>query len=148
MSDHSHEGEEIRRRMEEVRGELRHEAQDMAASARVMTDWRYYWRAYPWACMGAAAAAGYLLVPRRMRVVGPDAETLLQLAEEKGLLVKAEAEPTKRGGFLTPLFTLAANTIVRGLISYAGQQAGRVAGQYVGTHTAEPPPAGVAPRPR
>jgi hypothetical protein len=113
-----------------------------------MTDWRYYCRAYPWASMGAAAAAGYLLVPRRARVVGLDPDALLQLAEKKGVLVKAEAEPTRRSGFLTPIFTLAANAIVRGLISYAGQQAGRVAGQYTGVHTAEPPPAGAAPRPR
>ncbi len=138
MSQNSREGEEILRQMAEIRGNLHHEVEDIAKNARVMSDWRYYVRAYPWACAGAAVALGYLVVPNRLQVISPDVNTLLKLAKKNRLLVKPEAEPHKRGGIVGPLFTLAANTIVRGLISYAGQQMGAVAGRQASAATDGP----------
>jgi hypothetical protein len=38
--------------------------QEIVEGARVMGMWRHYVRTYPWICLGAALAGGYLIVPR------------------------------------------------------------------------------------
>lgn len=62
---------DIQRQMSEIRGEMRHDMQTLVTNARTLSDWRYYVRNYPWACLGAAAFAGYLLVPPRIAVAAP-----------------------------------------------------------------------------
>lgn len=55
----------IRQRMKEVRQELDEDVQEIVEGARDLRDWRSYVRSYPWVCLGAAVAVGYLIVPRR-----------------------------------------------------------------------------------
>lgn len=62
---------DIQRQMSEIRGEMRHDMQTLVTNARTLSDWRYYVRNYPWACLGAAAFVGYLLVPPRIAVAAP-----------------------------------------------------------------------------
>ena len=61
----------IQRQMSEIRGEMRHDMNTLVKNARTLSDWRYYVRNYPWACLGAAAFVGYLLVPPRIAVAAP-----------------------------------------------------------------------------
>jgi hypothetical protein len=61
----------IQRQMSEIRGEMRQDMQTLVKNARTLSDWRYYVRNYPWACMGAAAFVGYLLVPSRVTITTP-----------------------------------------------------------------------------
>lgn len=119
------EADDVQRQMSRIRCELNEDVDDIVANARVMSDWRYYVRAYPWVCAAGAAALGYLVVPARMEVISPDPKTLAKLAKEHRLIVKPEAEPHKRGGIVGPLFTLLASTLVRGLVAYLGQVAGQ-----------------------
>jgi len=56
----------IQKRMKEVRREL---GNDLATSARDITNWRSYVRASPWICLGAAVAIGYLVVPKKSPTV-------------------------------------------------------------------------------
>ena len=121
--------EEIQRQMARIRCELHEDMTGIVANARTMTDWRYYVGRYPWACVGAAVLAGYFIVPRRLEVVRPDPEALLALARQNKLVVTDKPVPRTRGKVVGPLFNLAANMLVRGLIAYAGQQAGKVFGQ-------------------
>jgi hypothetical protein len=110
------EAEAILRQMREVRVELRDDVRQMVDSAHKMADISRYVRAYPWLCVGAALAAGYLIVPQRSVVVRPDAEALIELARKHKLFVRTE-EPTakkKRGGLLADLFSLAAATLLQG----------------------------------
>src|SRR4249920_1505119 len=59
--------QEIQREMQHVRANLGTDVRNLAQQARDSTDWRHYVRSYPWVCLGAVAAAGYLLVPYKKR---------------------------------------------------------------------------------
>ena len=101
----------IRQRMDEVRCDLDEDVQDIVEGARDMGKWRYYVRTYPWICLGAALAAGYLIVPR----IGgkqPDAH----------MIAPAPPSGNARGMLLKFLGNLA----MRGVSAYALQQAGRL----------------------
>jgi len=60
--------EDIQREMQQVRANLSCDVRSLAQRARDTTDWRFYVRHYPWACLGAVAATGFLLVPRKKQV--------------------------------------------------------------------------------
>lgn len=117
--------EEIQRQMAEIRCALHENVTGIVESARVMSDWRYYVRRYPLASAAAALALGYLVVPARLEVISPDADTLLKLARKNQLIVKEDPEGRPRGRILGPLFTLVASALVRGAMAYVGQQAGK-----------------------
>ena len=113
MAAATSEVEEIQRCMREVRAELREDVQEFVVSAREMTDWTIYVRAYPWLCVGAAAAVGFLLIPGRSQIIKPDADGLMELARRNKLVVKLDGEPRKKPGFVTGLLGLAASTLLQ-----------------------------------
>jgi hypothetical protein len=59
--------ERIEQQMQSLRSELCADARSLVSGARDLTDWTAYVRRYPWLCLGAAAAIGYLAIPRRRR---------------------------------------------------------------------------------
>lgn len=131
--------ERIRREMARIRSEIDHNVEDIVDNARILADWRYYVHAYPWAAAAAALAAGYLLVPRRIEIVSPDAETLLDLARRNRIVVEANPRREKRErSLLNSMFTLAANAAVRGLIAFVGQQAGKLFAEQAAEEEAQP----------
>jgi hypothetical protein len=123
---YTQQAEEIQRQMARIRCSLNDEVGEIVHSARVMSNWQYYVRTYPWVCAGVAVALGYLVVPHRLEVMSPDAKTLAKLAEQNRLLVRPEAEPQKRGGALGSVVSLLAGMFVRSLVGYAGQNLGRM----------------------
>ena len=59
----------------------------LVSSARDLTDWRHYVRSFPWLSVTAAAAIGYLVVPRRtgrMQFCDADREAIAQLQQIAG----------------------------------------------------------------
>lgn len=60
----SPETQAIRKRMEEVRGDLNTGFQGIVNDARDIGDWTYYVKTYPWAVLGVSLVAGYLIAPR------------------------------------------------------------------------------------
>lgn len=120
----SPESKAIRQRMEEVRCELDDDVQAIVESARDVSEWRSYVRDYPWICLGAAAAVGYLIVPRRVMGMRPDAQTLAELANQSHLLATSHS-PRKRnlGGVL---LAFAGNLALRGVSAYVLQLTGKL----------------------
>src|SRR5437762_6297131 len=112
----SSKADEAQRQMREVRQELREDVQEIVVGAHKIGDWTVYVRAYPWLCVGAAVAAGFMLVPQRSVIVKPDAEGLIELARRNKLVVKMEETPQKqkRGGLLAQLLSMAAATLLQG----------------------------------
>jgi hypothetical protein len=111
----------ILQRMEEVRCDVDEDVQEIVEGARDMGKWRYYVRTYPWICLGAALAVGYLIVPRRAFAMQPDA----QKPEEPCRLLKTPNSPPK-GNARGILLAFVGNLVMRGVAAYVGQQAGKL----------------------
>jgi len=106
----------ILQRLEEVRCELDEDVQEIVEGARVMGEWRYYVRTYPWICLGAAAALGYLIVPWALGM-----QTQVQAPA-----APATPNPALKGSVRGELLKFAGNLVLRGVLSYAGQQADKL----------------------
>jgi hypothetical protein len=115
------EAEVIQDQMRHIRAELRADVQDFVAGAREMSDWTYYVRTYPWVCLGAAAAVGYLVVPTRPRVLKPDPQSLVELAKHNQVVVKME-EPRPKKTLLATVLGMAANSLLHGGMALVSQQ--------------------------
>ncbi|MBA3314214.1 MAG: hypothetical protein M3552_08290 [Planctomycetota bacterium] len=120
----------IRNEMAAVRSTLDDNVHELVENARNLTDWRYYVKAAPWGTVGAAAAIGYFIVPRRIQIIQPDADEIAKLAKRHQIVVehKAKAE-AKQGGPAQLVLTMLANAMLRAVTAYASQQAGKVFGQ-------------------
>jgi hypothetical protein len=114
--------EQIQQQMRAVRSELREDVQEIVANARVMAEWQYYVRTYPWLCVGAATAAGYLLVPPRVNVVRPDSRELADMVRQHQLALKAELKPRPATGVLGSLVNMAAGAALQGVMAIASYQ--------------------------
>ena len=118
--------ESVRARMQQLRCEIDGDMEDMAASARTMVDWKHYVKTYPWVCLGAAVALGFLIVPKRSRVTTPDLATLTELARTGHLIVKPAAVVAH--GLFDALLATVANIAVQKATAYVGQSVERLLG--------------------
>ena len=114
---------DICRQMDEVRRSLQSDVDQIIASTRTLADWRYYVRRYPWACLAAAAAAGFIVVPRRVEIVSPGAEAIEALARRNKLVVNAHPHRRAGGGLGGAVLGLLANAAARGVMGFARQSA-------------------------
>ena len=144
--------DEIRRKMAQIRRELHEDVREVVAGAGAVTDWRRYVRSYPWASVGVATAAGFLVVPRRSRGFPGDAARQSDVAEVRDELRQAreaapEAEEKRRKSLVGAALAMAAPLAWRFAQNYAlayleqwialrQQQAMAQAGPYP-----DPPPA-------
>ena len=127
----SRETEAIRQRMEEVRCDLDEDVQEIVEGARVMSEWRYYVRTYPWACLGAALAVGYVIVPRRPFGMQADAQTPAELNQSR---MRAVSDLPAKGTARGILLAFVGNLVMRGVSSYVGQQAGKLFTTQAASH--------------
>jgi hypothetical protein len=122
MAHSSHEADAIELQMRQVRTELRRDVQGLATSARELTDWTTYVRRYPWLCLGAAAALGYLLVPQRAKVVRPDPQDLQDLVKHEKLVVTMPPPARPGKDFTSMLVGMATSALVNGGMAILSKQ--------------------------
>jgi hypothetical protein len=113
---------DIRRRMAELRRELSCDIQEVGKSARVMTDWTFYVRRFPWATAAVAAAVGYMLVPKKKEIIKPDPDMLAELVRKKQIHVETAPRQKEKEGLLKPLVMMALTWAVRTGAGYMGQR--------------------------
>jgi hypothetical protein len=107
--------------MARIRSRAQGKAVRLTRETRQLFDWKHYVRMAPWGVLGAAALAGYLLVPARRTPSVP-------LSESPSPLPLPPPPVQDRGpGLLSTVVRFAVNTALRTAISYAGQ----AVGQYV-----------------
>lgn len=125
----SRDAQAVQKQMQQLRDELAIDIRDVVRGAHEMADWRRQVKNYPWASLAAAAALGYLLVPRRVHVVRPDAETLAKLIQKDHLSIEAERDGRSRRGLGQAVLSAAASAITRAAVraatAYAEEQAHR-----------------------
>lgn len=113
--------EEVQQQMRQVRCELGDDVQEFVDSARTLTDWHYYVRSYPWLCLGAAAAVGYLVIPTRVHYVRPDPATLAELARQHKVVVQPTQDSKPKQGIVAAVAALATNALLQGGMALARQ---------------------------
>lgn len=89
--------DDICRRMAELRRELTGDVREVGRSARVMTDWTFYVRRFPWASVALGAAVGYMLIPRKKQVISPDQAALAEMVRKKQLRLDVDHKQEKPG---------------------------------------------------
>ncbi len=116
---------DIQRRMAEIRREMHEDVKDAVKGAQSLTDWRSQVKNHPWLAMSAAAAVGYMLVPRR-RPQTPTIVTVNPAVAGMSVGSSAAASPTgptrrSRFGLVSTAFSMLAPIAVRASQNYAIQ---------------------------
>jgi len=128
--------DQLRQEMRTIRRELGDDMEELVEQAERLMDWRYYVQRYPWACLGAAAFAGFFLVPGRTIVSSIDEHTITRLVEQA---TPAKEKETKKSSLFGWLVSSAVNMASRAALAYATQQFSKV----VAAHMPPPQPAEV-----
>ena len=113
----------VRRRMQETRNRLHRDVGGLVRDARAVVDWRRNVSRHPWLAVGAAAALGFLIVPRRRRPLNLDADALADLARKQRLVVRVEGEKEKPATLGGTLAATVLGIIGRELAAWLRQQA-------------------------
>jgi hypothetical protein len=121
--------EKIRRRMAELRRELECDVREVSRGARVITDWKFYARQFPWAVAGAAVVAGFMLVPKRKPVIKPDPEMIAELIKQKKIKVESVTKQPDKPGMLKSLIMMGLTYAVRTAAQQFTQQMAATAQQ-------------------
>ncbi len=116
------EARDVVERMAALRRELDHDVEHVAESAKAMTDWTFYVRRFPWTAVGVAAAAGFLLVPRKKTSFTPTAEQLAALVQNKQFVAAATDQLKPAPSMLKGLAATLAAMAGRAAISYITEQ--------------------------
>ena len=123
----------IRHEMANVRGALDENVDELVEGARNLTNWRYYVKAAPWGAVGAAAALGFMIVPKRVEIVQPNADEIAKLAKRHQIVVEHAAKSeARRSGPAQMVLTMIANAALRAATAYASQEAGKLFGKQAG----------------
>jgi hypothetical protein len=113
--------ETLQAQMRSVRCEVGEDVQGIVDNARVLTDWHYYVSTYPWLCVGAAAALGYLVIPTRVHYVKPDPAALAELARQHKLVVQQTDSSKPKPGLMGAVVGMAVSALLQGGIGLAKQ---------------------------
>ena len=113
--------EAICRRMAELRREITGDVHQVRRDARVMTDWTFYVRRFPWAMVGLAAVAGFMLIPRKKQVISPDQEALAEMVRKRQLRLDVDHKQEKQG-MLKTLLMMAATWVAKTAAGYMSER--------------------------
>jgi hypothetical protein len=116
------EAREVCRRMATLRREITSDVRQVRQSARQMTDWTFYVRRFPWATAALAAAAGFLLVPRKQQVVTPTPEQLAALAKSREFAKAATSSLKPPASMLGGIAATLAAIAARAALNYVTEQ--------------------------
>jgi len=117
----------VRVRMQGIRCEIDQDLEDVSASVHNMVDWKHYVEAYPWLCVGAAAALGFLIVPKRSAATNAGAATPTEPASTSH---PAASSPSAAGhGWVKTIVTAVVGIAVREAIAYFSANAGSSPGK-------------------
>jgi hypothetical protein len=111
--------QEIRQRMQQMRGSLCRDMTDVVRSAHTLTDWRRYVASSPWVFLAAAAAMGYWIAPRTSK----SSSSLSDDREQHNIPAPPndELRDTPRAGMFGKAVRTLSSAAMRGVLAYVGQ---------------------------
>jgi hypothetical protein len=118
--------ETVRARMRAIRGEIDQDLDHVSASTRCLVAWKHYMDAYPWACLGTAAALGFLIAPKRSTATRGDVAAAGEPAKNGHPVVNTA--PTAAHGFVDALVVAAVSVAAREAVAYLGRNARKLLG--------------------
>lgn len=129
------EAAEIRQRMSAIRHDLEDDVDGIVRNAQELTDWKHYVRAFPWGSLATAVAAGYMVVPRRLEVISPDADEMSKLAKQDKIVVTNNPSSEAKPGLMVTAAQLAGTAVLRAAIGYATAKIGASVGHSAAEET-------------
>jgi len=113
----------IRQQMAQIRHELHQDVVGVVEHAEAATDWRRYYRMYPWPSLAVAFAIGYLIVPKRRRKIPRDLATRADIVQVREAVqeVKEPAKKAASKGILGAIFGMLVPVVTRAAQGYAMQ---------------------------
>jgi len=116
----------VRARMQGMRCDIDQDLEDVSASARSMVDWKHYVKTYPWVCLGATVALGFLIVPKRSTAINADVAPPTEPAKTGHRVVNSAR--TAACGLVDALVATVVSIAIREATAYFGQSVGRSLG--------------------
>jgi hypothetical protein len=108
--------------MAELRNELACDVQDVSRSAKAMTSPSFYIRKFPWATMAVAAGIGFMLIPKKKKVIQPDMEALAELVRKNQVNINASKAADESQGIMKTLAVMGLSWAARAGTNYLVQQ--------------------------
>jgi len=121
MSNPASAAEQLREEMRQLRSHMDADVDSFVENTRGLLDWHSYFESSPWLCLGAAALAGYLLVPSKVRTTQVDLEQLIELAKHHQVVVSDQPVAAKATAGPT-LSKVVMNLVWRAALAVATQQ--------------------------
>jgi hypothetical protein len=120
--------ERIRRKMHHLRQEMGADVKGIVHGARQLSDWRFYLRQHPWACVGSAFALGFLAAPVRRKSLDGDVEKLLEQLRRNKAAAALGLAPSAGGslgsGLLKRALAVGGPILARQAASYFAKRVG------------------------
>jgi hypothetical protein len=111
MSD---EAERIRHEMQNVRQDMGQEVHGIVRGAKQLSDWKYYVRQHPWACVAGAFTLGFMATPARKQLWRGDAAKMLEHLRSSGVLpAAASGAAAPAGGVMGAVLAMAGPFVLK-----------------------------------
>jgi hypothetical protein len=105
--------EAIRLEMRRIRRDLRANVKEAVANASQLFDWKSYVRSFPWTSLAIAGVVGYLLVPRRTKIIAYNKQAVEDFLKERNLVAAPPPPPSMGAAITRTLLQMAATTALR-----------------------------------
>ncbi len=105
--------------MARIRSRAQGKAVRLSRETKQFLNWKHYVRLFPWGVVGAAAVAGYLMVPTRKAVPAESASPEIPHS------VPLPQPAARQTSLFSTLTGIAANAVMRSAVAYAGQALGQ-----------------------
>lgn len=116
VNGHRQDIDELLARMEAVRGRLDEDAQAAKHTVQELTDWRHAVRQNPLLAVGLAAAAGFLLVPKKQAAPTFSKADLAELTRNNKVIIAKE--PTASPGLIGAIAAVAGAALTRAATNF------------------------------
>jgi len=132
---------DFQRQMPQVRGRLDRDSEQLVKDTERLVkktkeqmNWKHLVAEHPWASMAAAAAIGYVVVPRRSCTVTVDWKSIRQAMPEGASPLPVRKEPRKESAFsslFSNMLGFAASLAFRQVATLVSEQVRHMVSEYV-----------------